>query len=59
MVDDEKLVIEEERRIAQHEAIKGEVRDEVNSEIARHARRFDSEDRAVAAAAGERLKQRR
>ena len=41
----------------QHEAIKGEVRDEVNSEIARHAHQLDSEDRAVAAAAGERLKQ--
>lgn len=41
MIEDEKLAVDESRRVAQHEAIKGTVREEVHSEIARKADRLD------------------
>ena len=46
MLEDDKLVIDESRKVAQHEAIKGAVRDEVHSEIARKAERLDPVERA-------------
>jgi uncharacterized protein YggT (Ycf19 family) len=46
MLDDEKLTIDESRKIAQHEAIKGTVRGEVHEEIARKADRLNTAERA-------------
>jgi uncharacterized protein YggT (Ycf19 family) len=37
MKEDDKLKTDEERRLAQHEAVKGEVREKVHSEISRKA----------------------
>ena len=37
MNDDEKLAADEARRIAQHESIKGEVREKVHADISREA----------------------
>jgi uncharacterized protein YggT (Ycf19 family) len=45
MIEDDKLARDETRRISQHENIKGEVRNEVHSEIAEHANRPKREDR--------------
>lgn len=58
MIDEDKLAMDESRRIAQHEAVKGAVRNEVHGEIARHAERLDEHDRARAAVVGERLKEK-
>ena len=58
MVEDEKLAIDESRKIAQHEAIKGTVRDEVHSEIARKADRLDPAERARADAVAGRFKEK-
>lgn len=46
MIEDEKLAIDESRRIAQHEATKGAVRSEVHGRIAERADRLDPVDRA-------------
>ncbi|HZS04174.1 MAG TPA: YggT family protein [Blastocatellia bacterium] len=56
MVEDEKLAIDESRRQMQHEAVRGTVGSEVQTEIARHADRLDGQDQARVAALGERLK---
>lgn len=56
MVEDEKLAIDESRKVAQHEAIKGAVREEVHQEIARDASRLDPIEREQASAAAESLK---
>lgn len=56
MIEDEKLAIDESRKIAQHEAIKGAVRDEVHGEIARKADRMDATDRAQASQVAEQFK---
>ncbi len=47
-MEDEKLAIDESRRIAHHEAMKGAVRGEVHERIAERAERLDSTDRAEA-----------
>lgn len=57
MVEDEKLVIDESRKVAQHEAIKGTVREEVHSEIARDVS-LNSADRADTAAIADHLKRK-
>jgi uncharacterized protein YggT (Ycf19 family) len=41
MHEDDKLAIDESRRISQHEDVKGQVRDEVHSEIAKRANQID------------------
>jgi uncharacterized protein YggT (Ycf19 family) len=46
MLEDEKLAVDESRRIAQHEATKGAVRGEVHGRIAERAERLDPVDRA-------------
>lgn len=46
MVEDEKLAVDESRRIAHHEAMKGAVRSEVQGRIAERAERLDPGDRA-------------
>jgi uncharacterized protein YggT (Ycf19 family) len=56
MVEDEKLAVDESRKIAQHEAVKGAVREEVHSEIARDANRLDARERAQASAVAEEFK---
>jgi uncharacterized protein YggT (Ycf19 family) len=48
MLEDDKLVIDESRKLAQHEAIKGAVRNEIHGEIARKADRLDATERAQA-----------
>lgn len=58
MIEDEKLEIDEARKIAQHEAVKGAVRDEVHSEIARKADRLDPAERAQADVVAGRFKER-
>jgi len=55
--EDEKLALDESRRIAQHEAVKGAVRDEVHAEIARSADQLDPAEREQTEAVGERFKQ--
>jgi uncharacterized protein YggT (Ycf19 family) len=46
MLEDEKLAVDESRRVAHHEAMKGAVRSEVNGHIADRADRLDPADRA-------------
>ncbi|HEX8091541.1 MAG TPA: YggT family protein [Blastocatellia bacterium] len=58
MIEDDKLTIDESRKVAQHEAVKGAVRDEVHSEIARKADRLDPVERAQTDAVAERFKER-
>ena len=58
MIEDEKLAYDEDQRLRRHEAVKGEVSNEVQAEIARHADRLDERDRARAAVVGERLRQK-
>lgn len=58
LVEDEKLAIDESQRIAEHEAVKQDARRGVHAEIANHADRLDSRDKARAAAVGEHLKQK-
>ncbi len=53
---DEKLAVDETNRLAHHEAVKSEVRSEINSEIARNAEQLDSSDQARAQVVGEKLK---
>ncbi len=56
MLEDEKLAVDESRKIAQHEAIKDEMRNEVHEEVASSARPLTPADRANAAALGDQLK---
>jgi uncharacterized protein YggT (Ycf19 family) len=58
MLEDEKLAIDESRKIAQHEAVKGAVRDEVHQEIARKADHLDSVERAQAGEVAQEFKQK-
>jgi uncharacterized protein YggT (Ycf19 family) len=58
MLEDEKLAIDESRKIAQHEAVKGAVREEVHSEIARKADRLDPAERAQTDVVAERFKEK-
>jgi uncharacterized protein YggT (Ycf19 family) len=58
MLDDEKLAIDESRKIAQHEEIKSAVRGEVHEEIARKADRLDTVERAQADDVAQTFKQR-
>jgi len=58
MIEDEKLAMDESRRIAQHEAVKNEMRQEVHAEIARNADRLGPAEREQADAVGEHLKRR-
>ena len=56
MTDQDKLTIDESRKIQQHEAIKDDLRNEVRSEVTRHANQNDVGDQAKLAAVGEQLK---
>jgi uncharacterized protein YggT (Ycf19 family) len=57
-MEDRNLEIDETNRIAQHEAVKGEVRGEVQSEIARQANHFDQQEVEQTAEVGNRFKQK-
>ncbi len=57
-MQDHDLEIDEAKRIMRHEAVKDEVRGEVQSEIARHANHLDREEQSQAAEVGERFKQK-
>jgi uncharacterized protein YggT (Ycf19 family) len=56
MTDQEKLTIDESRKIQQHEAIKDDLREGVRSEVNRHANQTDAGDQAKLAAVGNELK---
>lgn len=56
MINDEKLAADEARRIAQHESVKGEVREKVQAEISRKADQVTPAERAGAAALADSLK---
>jgi uncharacterized protein YggT (Ycf19 family) len=58
MNDDEKLAADEARRIAQHESVKGEVREKVHAEIARKSDERSPADQANAEALAESLKRK-
>ena len=58
MKDDEKLAVDEARRIAQHESVKGDVREKVHAEIARQTDERSPADQANAGALAESLKQK-
>jgi uncharacterized protein YggT (Ycf19 family) len=57
MLEDEKLAIDESERAARHQAIKGDVRREMQGEIAREAKR-DNHQRDEAAAVGDRFREK-
>ena len=52
MLEDEKLAIDESERAARHQAIKGEVRREMQGEISRQAQQDDEQHHAETAAIG-------
>jgi uncharacterized protein YggT (Ycf19 family) len=58
MVEDEKLALDETRRAAQHEAVKGSIQNEVHSEIARSAEPMDRVERAQARSVAEGFKEK-
>jgi uncharacterized protein YggT (Ycf19 family) len=58
MLEDEKLAIDESERAARHQAIKGEVRREMQGEISRQAQQNDEQHREETAAVGEHLREK-
>lgn len=56
MIEDEKLAIDESDRTHRYQAVKGEVRQDLQAEIARRAQEKDEREKAEAAALGEHLK---
>jgi uncharacterized protein YggT (Ycf19 family) len=58
MKDDEKIAADEARRIAQHESVKGEVREKVHAEIARKTDERSPADQANTGALAESLKRK-
>jgi uncharacterized protein YggT (Ycf19 family) len=58
MKEDEKLAADEARRIAQHESVKGEVREKVHAEITRKTDERTAADQANAEALAESLKRK-
>jgi uncharacterized protein YggT (Ycf19 family) len=58
MLEDEKLAIDESERAARHQAIKGEVRREMQGEISRQANQDDNGHHQEAAAIGERFREK-
>jgi uncharacterized protein YggT (Ycf19 family) len=58
MKDDEKLAADEARRIAQHESVKGDVREKVHAEISRKTDERSPADEANADALAESLKRK-
>jgi len=56
MLEDEKLAIDESERAARHQALKGEVRREMQGEISRQANQNDEQHNAETAAIGEHLR---
>lgn len=58
MLEDEKLAIDESERMARHQAIKGEVRREMQGEISRQAHNDDEQHRAETAAVGEHFREK-
>jgi uncharacterized protein YggT (Ycf19 family) len=57
-MNDDKLAIDEEQRVAQHEAVKEEVRGKVHAEISRQADEVTPQDRATEDAVASSLKQK-
>ena len=57
MTEDRRLMMDEARRLAQHENLKDEMRDSVQAEIVREGAQPMAHDQARIAAAGEALRQ--
>ncbi|HMG32460.1 MAG TPA: YggT family protein [Blastocatellia bacterium] len=58
MTEDEKLAIEESNRVAQHEAVKSDIRREMNDEVAQKARRLKPEHDSATTEVGEALREK-
>ena len=58
MLEDEKLAIDDSERAARHQAIKGEVRREVQGEISRQSHQDEEHHRAETAAIGENFREK-
>jgi uncharacterized protein YggT (Ycf19 family) len=58
LIEDEKLLIDETQRIAEHESVKQDARRGVHEEIAREADRLDEREKRTAAAVGEGFKRK-
>lgn len=58
MLEEEKLAVDEANRVAQHENVKSEVRDEMRAEVAKHAKPNEERDKQRAAVMGEHLKEK-
>jgi uncharacterized protein YggT (Ycf19 family) len=58
MLEDDKLAIDESERTARHQAIKGEVRREMQGEISRQALQDDERRQADASAIGEQFREK-
>jgi hypothetical protein len=52
------LSVDESNRVAQYEAVKEKVQQDVNAEVANHADRLDENEQAQAAAVGGQLKRK-
>lgn len=58
MLEDEKLAIDESERTARHQAVKGEVRREMQAEVSRQAQNDDQQHHAETAAIGEHFREK-
>jgi uncharacterized protein YggT (Ycf19 family) len=58
MIDKSALSVDESNRVAQYEAVKEKVQQDVNAEVANHADRLDENERARAEAVGGQLKRK-
>jgi hypothetical protein len=56
MIDDDKVLVDEERRLAQHEAVRGTVANEVSAEVAANATVATPADQAKAGAVADHFK---
>ena len=56
MIEDNKLAVDESRKVAQHEQVKDKLRREVNAEIEREASGFNTAEREQFNAVGQELK---
>jgi uncharacterized protein YggT (Ycf19 family) len=58
MIDKSALSVDESNRVAQYEAVKEKVQQDVNAEVANHADHLDENEQARAAAVGGQLKRK-
>lgn len=58
MANENNLAIDESRRLARHEAVKDEIRDEVQAEIEQQTNTFSADEQFSAAVVGDQLKKK-